>query len=182
MSSAARPAESHSPASYFSHGLLSKIIPSDRHLARPTDQVLRRRWLNRMILAELGFVVGVVLLQFFPVIETSATTQPAPTATVAAATVTAIASPVATESAMIVAPTASAEPTTLTPAQPSAPVPVALPDTGSAAALDTGFYAAPLLCLGVGLVVWLLAGTRSAHDSSDASLPANLRRDDEGFV
>jgi hypothetical protein len=185
ISSPSQPEGSEKEASYFSNGLLSKIIHSDQNLARPTEHVLRRRWVNRMILAEVGFVLGVALLQFFPVIEpvsSAATITPTAIVVTATATATAAPSPTPIETAAVIVATASAElpPASITP-QPAGSLPVALPDTGSDAWLDQQLYPVPLLCIGGGLVVWLMARARSAHDpQADASLPDG-HSDDEGL-
>ncbi|MBV9792006.1 MAG: hypothetical protein JOZ51_27725 [Chloroflexi bacterium] len=171
-----------SGSSYFSHGLLAKVLPSDQSLARPTEHVRRRRWINRMILAEIGFVLGVALLQFFPVIDDSsaATTTTQPTATVAAPTATAEPSPEATQTSDVITATIVAElPQPSLTALPAAVIPVALPDTGGDGAIAAPLYAAPLLCIGGGLALWLLAGSRSAGDVHGAS--AAGRADDEGI-
>lgn len=184
---AAQAEGSDSSASYFSNGLLSKIIHSDQSLARPTEQVLRRRWVNRMILAEIGFVFGVALLQFFPVIEDSsaaATTQPGATVTITAPTPTAEPSPEPTHISSVISATTIAElpQPTLVPVQ-EAVVPVALPDTGRDGVGAAGLYAAPLLCIGGGLALWFLASTRPVDDTdSAASFPDAPPADDEGLV
>jgi hypothetical protein len=158
-----------SGASYFSHGLLSKVIPSDHSLARPTEQMRRRRWVNRMILAEIGFVLAVALLQFFPVIEDSSaavtTTQPTPTATIAAPTATTEPSPEVTHTSdVIAATTIAALPLPSLTAVPAAVIPAALPDTGRDGVSAVPLYAVPLLCIGGGLALWLLAAPRSTSD------------------
>jgi hypothetical protein len=168
-------------ASYFSHSLLAKVIPSDQSLARPTEQVRRRRWVNRMILAEIGFVLAVALLQFFPVIEDSSaaatTTQPTPTATIAAPTATAEPSPEATQTSDVLTATivAALPPPAIT-AIPAAVIPASLPDTGRDRASAAPLYAVPLLCIGGGLALWLLASPRSVDDAHGLSRCA----DDEG--
>lgn len=171
-----------STASYFSHGLLAKTIHSDQSLARPTEQVQRRRWVNRMILAEIGFVLGVALLQFFPVIEDSSAatgTQPTPTVTISAPTATAEPSPEPTQSSSVISATtiAALPQPALTPV-PAAVVPAALPDTGRDDAGAAQLYAGPLLCIGGGLALWALAGARSAADRD----PVASSADDEGLV
>lgn len=169
-----------SAPSYFSNGLLAKTIHSDQSLARPTEQVLRRRWVNRMILAEIGFVLGVALLQFFPVLEDSSaatSVQPTPTVTIAAPTATAEPGPEPTQSSGVISATtiAALPQPAITPVQ-SAVIPAALPDTGRD---DAGpLYAAPLLCIGGGLALWMLAGAKPAADLDSAASSA----DDEGYV
>jgi hypothetical protein len=176
MSGASQSEGSDSSISYFSNGLLSKIIHSDQRLARPTEHVLRRRWLNRMVLAEIGFVIGVILLQFFPVIEDSSakTAAPAPLPSITATATTP--SPVPTDAAMIIA-TATVEPVTpvLASSQPVAVIPVALPDTGADASIDPRLYAVPLLCLG-GLALWLLSAPGSTHTAQVAAALSDDRR------
>ncbi|HEY0737860.1 MAG TPA: hypothetical protein VGD69_23275 [Herpetosiphonaceae bacterium] len=173
----AQPEGAESTASYFSHGLLAKIIHSDQSLARPTEQVLRRRWVNRMILAEVGFVLGVVLLQFFPVIEDSSAAtspQPTPTITITAPTATIEPSPEATQSSDVLsATTIAALPQPAVTPIPAVVVPAALPDTGRDGVGAGLVYAAPLLCIGGGLTLWLLAGARSTHDLDSAASSAD---------
>lgn len=177
-------AEGADGASYFSHGLLAKVLPSDQSLARPTEHVRRRRWINRMILAEIGFVLGVALLQFFPVIDDSSaattTTPPTPTATVAAPTATAEPSPEATQTSDVISATiVAALPQPSLTAIPAAVIPVALPDTGRDGVIAAPLYVAPLLCFGGGLALWLLAGARSAGAAHGGAAPG--RADDEGI-
>lgn len=173
-----------SSASYFRHGLLAKSIQSDQSLARPTEQVVRRRWVNRMILSEIGFVLGVALLQLFPVIEdSSAAAIPQPRVTIPAVTATAVPSPKPTQiSDVIAATTIAALPQpTLEPLHDSIVVPVALPDTGRDDASSVGLYAVPLLCIGSALVLWSLAAPRSTHDTAVVAAEAPAR-DAEGIV
>ena len=157
-----QPEDADGAGSYFSHGLLSKIIHSDQGLTRPTEQVLRRRWVNRMILAEIGFVLAVVLLQFFPVIEDSAaatTTQSSPTATIAVPTATAESSPAATQTSDVISATTIADhlPQPSLTSVPAAVIPAALPDTGRDGEIIVSLYAFSLVCIGGGLMVLLLA-------------------------
>lgn len=164
---AAQPNDSDSQLSYFSHSLLSKIIYSDQQLARPTEQVLRQRWVKRMFLAEIAFVIGVLLLQLFPVIEAPSATPAAvaaPQTTVAVTlpvpqtTMTTTATPGATRIPTSTAMPATASPTLL----PSAPglsstiLPAALPNTGTDSRVRLPLAVGPFLCIGSGLLLWLI--------------------------
>jgi cytoskeletal protein RodZ len=164
--------ESDAQASYFSNGLLAKIIHNDQSLARPTEQVQRRRWIERMVLAEIAFVIGVVLLQFFPTITATsadAAVAPTPTATTLIAAATSEPEPAPSQSAaIIVATTTAAQPRPSSePTAAPTTLPAALPNTGAAAALTPSLLFGALLCIGGGLLLWLIAGALRAGRSAD---------------
>lgn len=185
--SAAQPNASDSQPGYFSNGLLSKIIASDQQLARPTQDVLRRRWIKRMFLAEVAFVIGVLLLQLFPVIEASssaaAVTPPAATAETIAPTATPASSATPIQTAVIVAAVATVElpQPTLVSTQASALLPAALPNTGQDSYHHVLLFVGSLLCIGGGLVLWRFAGVRRVDTSQiDSSLLFEPCSEDQG--
>ena len=151
--SAAQPTDSDNRGSYFSHGLVSKIITNDQHLAQPTEQVLRRRWITRMILAEFAFVLGVLLLQWFPAVEASTSAAIASPTVTSTATPTIIPTPTVTD----VATSATAAPAQVASStQPTMIVPLALPNTGTERSSTLARLAGPLFAIAVGGVLRLI--------------------------
>lgn len=184
MMGASQPADSDTQPSYFSNGLLSKIIHNDQQVVRPTEHILRRRWVKRMILAEFAFVLGVLLLQLFPVIEapsliaaeTSSSPEPQITASATPTLSPATPTPVVAVATAVVGDTQSSQAS----AQPAV-VPVALPNTAQDAQLYARIATASLLCIGAGLVLWLVAGiTRSPTPSAASSRRCTHCADDQG--